>query len=38
MKPLAYTMRPKNFDEIVGQNHLVGPKGTIKGRNEEPQG
>ncbi len=30
MKPLAYTMRPKNFDEIVGQNHLVGPKGIIR--------
>ena len=30
MKPLAYTMRPKNFDEIVGQKHLVGPKGVIR--------
>lgn len=30
MKPLAYTMRPKNFDEIVGQNHLVGPKGILR--------
>lgn len=30
MKPLAYTMRPKNFNEIVGQNHLVGPKGILR--------
>ncbi|KAE9560180.1 replication-associated recombination protein A [Companilactobacillus bobalius] len=24
-KPLAYRMRPTNIDEIVGQQHLVGP-------------
>lgn len=25
MEPLAYRMRPRNLDEIVGQQHLVGP-------------
>lgn len=24
-KPLAYRMRPRNIQEVVGQNHLVGP-------------
>ena len=24
MKPLAFRMRPKDIDEIVGQRHLVG--------------
>ena len=26
MQPLAYRMRPKNLDEVVGQEHLVGNK------------
>lgn len=30
MKPLAYRIRPKSFDDIVGQDHLVGPKGVIR--------
>lgn len=30
MKPLAYSMRPKNFDKIVGQKHLVGPEGILR--------
>ncbi|MCM1259540.1 MAG: replication-associated recombination protein A [Prevotella sp.] len=30
MKPLAYLMRPKSFDEIVGQDHLVGQNGVIR--------
>ena len=30
MEPLAYSMRPKTFDEIVGQQHLVGQFGTIR--------
>lgn len=30
MKPLAYRVRPKSFDDIVGQDHLVGPKGVIR--------
>lgn len=30
MKPLAYRIRPKTFDDIVGQDHLVGPKGVIR--------
>ena len=25
MQPLAYRMRPRNLDEVVGQQHLVGP-------------
>lgn len=29
MKPLAYRLRPKTFEDIVGQDHLVGPKGVI---------
>lgn len=29
MKPLAYRIRPKAFNDIVGQDHLVGPKGVI---------
>ncbi len=29
MKPLAYRIRPKNFSDIVGQDHLVGEKGVI---------
>jgi putative ATPase len=30
MKPLAYRIRPKTFDDIVGQDHLVGKKGVIR--------
>ena len=30
MEPLAYQMRPNNFDEIVGQNKLVGKYGIIR--------
>ena len=29
MKPLAYRIRPKDFKDIVGQDHLVGEKGVI---------
>ncbi len=29
MKPLAFRIRPTTFDDIVGQDHLVGPKGVI---------
>ena len=29
MKPLAFRVRPKEFKDIVGQEHLVGPKGVI---------
>ncbi|MGI6644224.1 MAG: replication-associated recombination protein A [Bacilli bacterium] len=28
--PLAYRMRPKNIDEIIGQEHLVGEKGFLR--------
>ncbi len=30
MKPLAYQMRPTNFDYIFGQDHLVGKDGIIR--------
>lgn len=30
MKPLAFRVRPTSFDDIVGQDHLVGPKGVIR--------
>ena len=30
MMPLAYKVRPKTFEEIIGQDHLVGPKGVIR--------
>ena len=29
MKPLAYRIRPKEFNDIIGQDHLVGSKGVI---------
>jgi ATPase related to the helicase subunit of the Holliday junction resolvase len=29
-KPLAYRMRPTNIDQIVGQQHLVGPDKIIR--------
>ena len=29
-EPLAFRMRPKNLDEILGQNHLVGKDGVIR--------
>lgn len=29
MKPLAYLMRPNKFEDIVGQDHLVGTNGVI---------
>ena len=28
--PLAERMRPKNLDEVVGQEHLVGPNGILR--------
>ncbi|WP_270262186.1 replication-associated recombination protein A [Lactobacillus panisapium] len=30
MKPLAYRMRPRNLDEVVGQQHLIGPGKIIR--------
>ena len=29
MKPLAFRIRPKSFSDIIGQDHLVGPRGVI---------
>ena len=33
--PLAAAIRPKNLDEFVGQNHLVGDKGPLRVAIEE---
>lgn len=30
MQPLAYRMRPQNLDEVVGQQHLIGPGKIIR--------
>lgn len=30
MKPLAYRLRPKEFSEVYGQDHLVGEDGIIR--------
>lgn len=30
MEPLAYRIRPKDFSDVVGQDHLVGENGVIK--------
>ena len=30
MEPLAYRLRPQKLDDILGQQHLVGPKGVIR--------
>ncbi len=30
MQPLAYRMRPTNLDEVVGQQHLIGPGKIIR--------
>jgi len=30
MEPLAYRMRPQVFEDIIGQDHLVGPNGVIR--------
>ncbi|MDY0209902.1 MAG: replication-associated recombination protein A [Acholeplasma sp.] len=29
MKPLAHRLRPETFEQVVGQDHLIGPKGII---------
>lgn len=29
MKPLAHRLRPTEFDQVVGQDHLIGEKGII---------
>ncbi len=30
LKPLAFRVRPKSLDEVVGQEHLVGPNGFLR--------
>lgn len=35
MKPLAYRIRPKTFDEVYGQDHLVGKDGIIRSMIEK---
>ncbi|MFP4186742.1 MAG: replication-associated recombination protein A [Acholeplasmataceae bacterium] len=29
MEPLAYRIRPERFEDVVGQDHLVGPDGVL---------
>ncbi|QWB95308.1 replication-associated recombination protein A [Mycoplasmatota bacterium] len=29
MKPLAYRMRPTKFEDVFGQDHLIGPDGVL---------
>lgn len=35
MKPLAYRIRPERFEDVVGQDHLVGPKGVLRAMLEK---
>ena len=35
MKPLALRLRPSTFDDIIGQDHLVGKNGVIRKMCEE---
>lgn len=37
MQPLAYRVRPKTFEDVVGQSHLVGPNGVIRKMIEKDQ-
>ncbi|MGL4949903.1 MAG: replication-associated recombination protein A [Anaeroplasmataceae bacterium] len=30
MNPIAYKVRPKTFEEVIGQDHLVGSNGVIR--------
>ena len=30
MEPLAYKLRPRTFDEIIGQKHLIGENGVLR--------
>ncbi len=30
-RPLAEKLRPKTLDEVIGQNHLLGPEGSLTG-------
>ncbi|MGM0435816.1 MAG: replication-associated recombination protein A [Bacillota bacterium] len=36
-RPLAYRVRPKTLDDVVGQDHLVGPDGVIRKMIEREQ-
>lgn len=36
-KPLAYRIRPKSLDDIIGQDHLVGPDGFLRNSINEKQ-
>jgi len=35
MKPLAYRIRPERFEDVVGQDHLVGPQGVLRAMLEK---
>ncbi|MCD6082186.1 replication-associated recombination protein A [candidate division WOR-3 bacterium] len=37
LPPLADRMRPRNLDEFVGQDHLVGPNGPIRKMMEQAE-
>jgi putative ATPase len=37
MEPLASKIRPKNLDEFIGQEHLVGPNGPLRKAIEQKQ-
>lgn len=30
LEPLSSILRPKDFDHLVGQKHLIGPTGPIR--------
>ncbi|MFW5893044.1 MAG: AAA family ATPase, partial [Bacillota bacterium] len=36
-RPLAYRIRPKSLDDVVGQDHLVGENGVIRKMVENGQ-
>lgn len=38
MEPLAHKMRPKTFDEVLGQEHLIGKEGILTAmvKNQKP--
>ena len=29
-RPLADQLRPRSLDEVIGQEHLLGPNGTLR--------
>lgn len=37
LDPLAFRVRPKNLDDVIGQKHLVGPNGFLRKSVEKKQ-